>query len=133
MNPASVDLKDLLEAESSLGLTFATDLFIGREPATPDDCVTIFDTPGGPPMQTFKQGEDYYYPSIQIRVRNTNYLTGWNLINDVKVLLHNRAQEVLNSTLYSAIICTQEPALLDWDENDRARFVTTFDLQRRKQ
>lgn len=131
MNPASVDIKDLVEADSGLGLTFATDLFIGREPAAPDNCVTIFDTPGGSPMQTFKQGEDYYYPSIQIRVRNTNYLTGWDLINDIKVLLHNRAQETVNGTLYSVIICTQEPALLDWDENDRARFVTSFDLQRR--
>lgn len=131
MNPSSVDIKDLLEGESSLGLTFGTDLMIGREPATPDDCVTIFDTPGGAPQQTFIQGEDYYYPSIQIRVRNTSYFTGWNLINDIKVLLHNRAQEIVNGTLYSAIICSQEPALLDWDENDRPRFVTTFNIQRR--
>jgi hypothetical protein len=104
---------------------------IGREPNKPDNCVTIFDTPGNPPQQTYIQGEDYFYPSIQIRVRNTSYLNGWDLMNNIKVLLHNRPQETWNGTLYSAIICSQEPALLDWDKNDRARFVTTFNIQRR--
>jgi hypothetical protein len=33
MNPPSIDIKDTLEAESSLALTFATDLFVGIEPA----------------------------------------------------------------------------------------------------
>jgi len=131
MNPCSVDIKDMLESESSLGLTFASNLFIGREPTSPDNCVTIFDTPGGAPQQTYVQGEDYYYPSVQIRVRNNDYLTGWDLINDIKMLLHNKSQETWNGTLYSAIACSIEPALLDWDENGRARFVTTFDIQRK--
>lgn len=46
MNAPSVDIKDMLEAESSLGLTFTSDLFVGHEPNTPDETVTIFDTPG---------------------------------------------------------------------------------------
>jgi len=131
MNAPSVDIKDMLESESSLALTFASNLFIGREPTSPDDCVTIFDTPGGPPQQTYKQGEDYFYPSIQIRVRNNNYVIGWELINNIKILLHNKSQEIWSGTLYSAIACSMEPALLDWDENGRARFVISFDLQRR--
>jgi hypothetical protein len=131
MNPTSKDIKDMLEAESSLGLTFATDLFIGKEPAMPDDCVTIFDTPGYPPQLTLKKGEDYYRPSVQIRVRNNSYLTGWDLINDIKIALHGVGQETWNSTLYSVIKCSMEPALLDWDEKNRARFVATFDVQRR--
>lgn len=131
MNAPSIDIKDIIEAESSLALTFATDLFVGREPAKPNDCVTIFDTPGGPPQLTTEKGEDYFYPSIQIRVRNKKYTTGWTLINDIKEFLHGKGPETINNALYTVIFCSIEPALLDWDDNERARFVTTFNLQRR--
>lgn len=129
MNASSVDIKNILVA-SSLGLVFPTNLFIGREPETPNNCTTIFDTPGYAPMKTF-DGSTYSYPSVQIRVRNTSYLDAWDLINDIKLLLHNKGQETWGGTLYSAIFCSIEPALLDFDQNNRARFVTTFDIQRR--
>jgi len=132
MNPPSEDVKDMLEAESSLGLTFATDLFIGKEPAAPKNCVTIFDTPGFPPQLTLDPGGEYYYPSVQIRVRNTSYSIGWNLIHDIMVSLHGRGHETWNGTLYTVIYCSSGPALLDWDENSRARFIVNFNLQRRE-
>ena len=132
MNASSIDVRDMLEAESSLGLVFADDLFIGREPATPDNCVTIFDTPGFPPQLTLDEDcNDYYYPSIQIRVRNNSYVDGWNLIHDIMVALHSRAHETWNGTLYTIIYCSSGPALLDWDDNNRARFIVNFNLQRR--
>jgi len=130
MNPASKDISDILVA-GSLGLTFGSNLFVGREPELPNDCVTIFDTPGFRPEMYFSNEYRYFYPSIQIRVKNTAYLDAWGMINDIKLLLHNRGQETWNGTLYSLIACSIEPALLDWDENNRARFVTTFDIQRR--
>jgi len=130
MNAQSEDIKDMLEAESSLGLTFGTDLFIGKELSKPDNCVTIFDTYGFPPLLTL-DGGGYYYPSVQIRVRNNDYRTGWALIHDIMVSLHGRAHETWNETLYTVIYCSSGPAFLDWDENDRARFVCNFDMQRR--
>lgn len=126
MNPASKDIKELLIADSSFG----DDIFIGKEPTTPHNCITIFDTPGEPPDQMFKQGEYYNRPSIQFRVRNTSYMDAWDSINAIKVFLHNHKQVTINGTLYSCIKCAQEPALLDWDKNDRCRFVTTFKIQR---
>jgi len=130
MNSPSEDVKDMLVAESTLSLTFATDLFIGKEEKDPDDCVTIFDTPGGPPaLGLTSQG--YEYASIQIRVRNGSYTTGWNLIEKIKTALHGRAQETWNSTLYSVIYATHSPALLDWDDNGRVRFIINFNIQRR--
>ena len=130
MNSQSEDVKDMLEAESDLDLTFATNLFIGKEEKNPDNCVTIFDTPGFPPaLGLTSQG--YEYPSIQIRVRNRSYTTGWNLIEKIKTALHGRAQETWNSTLYSVIYATHSPALLDWDDNGRVRFIINFNIQRR--
>lgn len=130
MNAPTEDIKDMLEAESALDLTFATNLFVGKEPADPDNCVTIFDTPGLPPQLTFDKAI-YQYPSIQIRVRNRAYMTGWTLANDIKDVLHGRAHETWNGTSYEVIISTGEPALLDWDEHGRARFYINFDIQRR--
>lgn len=134
MNPSSQDIKDILEAESSLSLTFATNLFVGKELAEPDNCVTIFDTPGRAPQLTMgaKSDSGYFYPSIQIRVRNNSYSDGWELINDIKTLLHGITGETWNSMIYDLIQCTGEPFLLDWDENDRARFVCTFNIQRKE-
>lgn len=133
MNAPSVDIKDVLVA-GDFGLVFTVNLFIGKEPATPSNCATIFDTPGRPPVLTLdgKQIDGgYFYPSIQIRVRNSDYRVGWNLITAIKEVLHGLKNEVWNEAHYDLIRCVQEPFLLDWDENGRARFVSTFDIQRK--
>jgi len=130
----SEDIKDMIVADTGLGLVFGTDLFIAREPTLPKNCVTIFDTPGRPPQLTLggkKANENYYYPSIQIRVRNTGYVAGWALVESIRDSLHGRAQETWNGTLYSVIYCSSGPVMLDWDENNRVRFVVNFNIQRR--
>jgi hypothetical protein len=130
MKPATEDIKDMLEADSGIALVLGTDLFIGREPNEPNNCATLFDTPGRPRL-TGVTDLRYDYPSVQVRVRNTGYVDGWTLINDIALALHQRDKEIRNGSQYESIACVVEPALLDWDENDRARFVTTFDIQRR--
>jgi hypothetical protein len=130
MNATSEDIKDMLVADSSLALTFATDLFIGKEPTKPNNCVTIFDEQSfGPDLGLVTQG--YERPSIQIRVRNLDYYTGFALINDIKDSLHGRSHQEWNGTLYTVIYCSSGPALLDWDDNSRARFIINFNIQRR--
>jgi hypothetical protein len=134
MNASSVDIRHILEAKDdssgAFDLTFGTDLFIGKEPAKPINCVTIFDTSGfAPALGLVNQG--YEYPSIQIRVRNTKYINGWDLIEDIKTALHGLAQQTVNGTLYSVIYCSSGPALLDWDDNGNVRFVVNFNIQRR--
>jgi hypothetical protein len=130
MNAGSVDVKEMLEAESALGLVFAINLFVGKEPTSPSDCVTIFDTPGQPPQLSLSD-QGLEYPSIQIRIRNKDYQAGWDIANDIKNILHGRGQETWNGTLYTVIYCASGPALLDWDDNSRARFVVNFNIVRR--
>ena len=134
MNCPSEDLRHFLEglddSSGTLNLTYGVDLFIGKEPATPINCVTIFDTPGfAPALGLITQG--YEYPSVQIRVRNKKYITGWNIIEEIKNSLHGLSQETINGTLYSVVYCSSGPALLDWDDNGNARIVCNFNLQRR--
>jgi hypothetical protein len=135
MNAPSVDIRHILEAKDdssgSYDLEFATNLFIGREPSAPKNCVTIYDTSGYPPYLGLGGDTGYEYPSVQIRVRNASYINGWNMINDIKDALHGRHQETWNGTLYSVIYCTSDPALLDWDDNGNVRFVCNFNIQRR--
>ena len=129
MNAPSIDIKDILELDSELALIFATDLFIAREPQKPDNTVTIFDYGGGPAnLAMITQG--YEYPSIQIRVKNRNFEDGWEIIERIKTLLHGRANETWNNTLYTVIACASGPALLDWDDNNNVRFIINFNLQR---
>jgi len=134
MNAPSYDIVQILEesGESSgfVDLVYKTNLFIGSEPSQPINSVTIYDTPGfSPSLGLTSKG--YEYPSIQIRVRNTSYTTGWNLINSIKDALHGKHQETWNGTLYTLITCSSGPALLDRDDNGLCRLVCTFNLQRR--
>jgi hypothetical protein len=121
----------MLVAETSLGLTFATNLFVNHEPAKAGNSVTIFDSPGQPPDLAYNVEEVYKRPSVQIRVRNTSSTTGWSLANDIATALHGRANETWNGTYYTLIKAMSNPILLDWDENKRSRFIINFDIQRR--
>lgn len=134
MNAPSIDIVEILEAsgESSgfADLVFGTNLFVGKEPSNPKNTVTVFDTPGfSPELNLETQG--YEYPSVQIRVRNSSYVNGWNLIERIKDALHGLSQQTVNGTLYSVIYCSGSPALLDWDDNNNVRIVCNFNLQRR--
>jgi hypothetical protein len=130
MNPVSEDIKDMLVADSSLGLAFATDLFIGREPDSPSNCVTIYDTPSYP-IETSLDNVRVHNSHFQIRVRNIGYLAGMTLARNIMDSLQGRAQETWNGTLYSSITAAGEPALLMWDGNNRAIIVFNFNTRRR--
>lgn len=132
MNACSVDVASMLVADTSLGLTIGNNLYVGKEPTTPDNVVTIYDSYGFPPQVTLNgKGEDYYYPAIQIRVRNRDYRVGYNLAHNIMVSLHGRAQQTWNGTLYTVVYCTSDVALLDWEDNGLCRFLINFNIQRR--
>lgn len=132
MNATAVDIKAILEYyanESSSAVTLFP-IFIGKEPASPTNTITIFETMGMHKL-TYDKKEVYECPSIQIRVRSTSYLKGWEVISAIKELLHGRANETWNDTFYALIICFSGPGLLDYDKEQSVRFVINFDIHRR--
>ena len=131
MNAPSEDIKDMLVANSDLGLVFGTNLFIGFEPAKPDSCVTLFDVPGFSPELVLSGQSTYEYPSLSVRVSSKDQKVGYALAQKIKDALHGVGPETWNSTLYTVIYCTSGPALLDRDENGRFRFIINFNTQRR--
>jgi len=131
MNALSDDIKTMLVVPSSLALTAGTNLFINMEPKEPDLCVTIYDTPSFPPESPLDNLTTYYRSSCQIRVRAKDSPTGMSLARDIMEYLHSRAGEEWGGSLYTVIRATGEPALLDWDQNNRPRFIINFNCQRR--
>ena len=129
MNAPSVDLKDHLE-DAGLGLVFGTNLFVGEEPASPDNCVTIFDTPGFGRQTTMQRGEEYHRPSVQVRSRNNDYRAGYSALADIVDELHALGHREINGTTYEVIMCVTEPAPLGKDENGRHWWIANFDIQR---
>jgi hypothetical protein len=134
MNATAVDVKQMIEyyynESSSLYTPDLYTISIGKEPAEPINTISIFETIGTHQF-TFNRCEVYEYPTIQIRVRSTAYLEGWQMISNIKEILHGRARETWNGTLYTLIRCSGGPALLDYDKNQRVRFIINFNLQRR--
>lgn len=132
MNPVSVDVKDMLEGETILGLVFSENLFVGREPATPNNCVTVYDPPGGSVDITLNAKEEpYYRHDFQVRVRNVSYMAAWEKAEAIMNVLHGWANEVYGEVFYAAILCTTPPTLLTWDENNRVVFIVNFMAHRR--
>jgi hypothetical protein len=138
MRQTSRDIKNILDMSGDSSgydddLIFSgtgINVFLNKEPATPINCVTIYDTPGMPPYQGLDD-VGYEYPSIQIRVRNDTQITGWNLIERIKDTLHGMNQITVDGTLYSSIACANGPALLEWDDNGNCIFFLNMNIQRR--
>lgn len=130
MNPPSEGIKDIL-VNAGLGLVSGQNLFIGKEPANPANTVTIFDTAGGGPMLTYNPEERYEYRAINIRVRHAWYDVGMKLAQDIYEALDGLTNLEFDGALYTRIRPIDSPALLGYDDNDRAWIVFNLELQRR--
>lgn len=131
MNAPSIDIMDMLLAESSFDLSLGANLFIGKEKPHPDDITVIYDIAGGQPSLTMDRC-NYERPAVQVKVRSRDYENGWNLINGIYTSLHGRAHETWNGAIYELIVATSIPYHFDWDDNGRARFIINFNLQRKE-
>jgi hypothetical protein len=130
MNAPSIDIKDWLETNSGLGLVFAQNLFIAREPATPENTVTIYDTPGSPDRPDMEGDSIICENSVQIRIRNKSYQTGWVLAEAIRDTLSPISNLTINSTMYLSIFHQNGPFVLEWDDNNRVILIMNFQIER---
>ena len=124
IKPTSVDIKDMLVSDG-IG-TFGTDIFIGREPDEPNNCITIYDTGGGEPNAKWREDN----PTIQIRVRNSSYESGYDKIIGVRDKLLGRPPETVNTTDYIGIWASSDIIPMERDNQERSIFVTNFRIIR---
>ncbi len=128
MNPSSFDIKDLLDADSGVGLTFPTDLFVSEMPKEPDKCAAVFDTGGYDAMSNY----DYKRPTVQVRVRGDKggYLAAHALAQSIFDLLHGSDNQTVNSTRYIGIWAEGDIMFIGYDDNRRPLLSMNFRIHR---
>lgn len=127
MNSPAVDIAQYLQdnAAGTIGGTSGWSINVSKEPATPDNAVTIYDTGGF--------GIDYdaniYQPTIQIRIRGNGYLNVHAKAEEIETLLIAPKSFTKNSRYVGAWQAGGYESL-QYDENDRAIIVMNINLMR---
>lgn len=132
MNDPALDVKDMLDdtsAGAAIG-TFATDLFVADEPATPDACVTVYSTGGYAPDPRGALGIEF--PTVQVRTRGARggYTAASAKALAVQAALHGDYGTTWNGARYLWIFAEQAPMYLGQDDNDRPIFTQNFRMAR---
>jgi len=107
-------------ATEGLG-TFGTDIFIGYEPVSPMNTITLYPT-GGPKIGA---EVDRDTPTMQVRVRNESYQGGWSVAWNAFTLLDTTTNFL--ATLKGRCFATQsQPVYMGRGENDEYIFLQDF-------
>lgn len=128
MNPPSVDIKEILAAESSLALTYATDLFVSEMPDSPGACVAVYDTGGENPESNYI----YQRPTVQVRVRGDRggYVAAHTLAQDIRDTLHDSTGYEASGSRYVGIWCQGDVLFIGYDDKHRPLFSVNFRMHR---
>ncbi|OED34596.1 hypothetical protein AB832_07160 [Flavobacteriaceae bacterium (ex Bugula neritina AB1)] len=101
------------------------DLFIDREPATPNDCVTIFNTGGSEqnPNYTIDTG------TVQVRIRGISYDEAYRKIRNITNVLQSLdGYRTMAGELLVGCWVTTPVFPLPHDDNNRFIFVVNLRL-----
>lgn len=131
MNPASIDIKDIMVSE--LGFEFGVDLFISSQPDTPMNCVTIFDVSTTPPEGSIDGNDVFLYESIMMWVRNSSYEAAYQQAQAIIAEFHNKSKFTQNETYYLYMNLQSGPNTLagEGGEQDYSEFSLNFNLIRK--
>lgn len=104
-------------------------IYIGREPETPNDVITVFDTGG---QEAFADIE-LYTPTILVRVRADDYEDAYEKhgeIRDALIIPTARYLGVNHETRYIGIWMASDIFTLGRDGNDRILMTANYRIQR---
>jgi len=99
-------------------LTSVSNVYIGSMPATPDQCVCIYNTGG---YNRSLSGTELEEPTFMVKVRAATYSAGETACNTIKDLLHG-------ATTTKLLMIQQQGDIQDIgrDENNRPEFTMNF-------
>lgn len=124
-------LSQLADYLQQQGLGYATaapghavDIFVGKQPADPDNCITIIGEPGI--RQPDVNIPDLMFPRFQILVRNTDFVTGSTKLRDTRTALHNKIAMALTNFFIYYIHADQEGFPIGEDDKGRPEFSIHF-------
>jgi hypothetical protein len=105
--------------------TVGTNLFKGMLPASPDNCVALFEYGGERPDLV---GTYVERPKLNVRVRNTSYSAGRSACGSIIEDLHTVGDTTLSGTRYLYIMALQSPIYLGRDGHERAEWSINFQV-----
>ena len=121
-----LNLNATSEICTNFGTTFTsnTNLFLVVEPASPTNCVTIIPYGGAPPHTRHRYAQ---YPSVQIRIKNTNVSTGYKVGQSIINTMH--LNDRVGSNIKMKCFARQSsPIFLKYDEEDYPVWVVNLDV-----
>ena len=103
-------------------------MFVGQEPETPDECITVYDTGGFPPNAKYLRDE----PTVQFKVRGLPFdgKTPTDLLQSIRNRLLNSANTTVGDSLYIQYIEFGGIIDLGADKKERMMYTTNFRLVR---
>lgn len=123
MNSPAFDIAVFLEPLISEAV-----VFVNEEPASPNDCVTVYDTGGADPMVV----DDVYSPAIQVRVRNLDSQLAYAKQYQIRDILVAAKNQIINSVDYVAMWQQGDIISIGRDENNRYILTSNYRLMRSK-
>lgn len=124
----TIDMRGLLVA-AGLGVVGGNNpwsIYLGSEPNSPDDVVTLYDTGGDPPNPKFLLDE----PRFQVRVRGNSYKAAYDRATAIKDALLGLPSQDINGTRYEGIYVVLDVGFLRADTEGRSIFVTSYRIIR---
>ena len=109
--------------------TLGTNIFLGKMPATPDFCITIYEYEGMAPIENFGGNPyDIDLPRIQVVVRGArdDYPTARDEINTIRGLFADLTDITISNTRILRIKSLGASLPLGLDDKDRPRIVANF-------
>jgi hypothetical protein len=118
--------------ETDAVATVGTDLFLGRLPDSPDDCLAVIITPGLAGVDTFTgDGILVEQPGLQILARGANYSTAETLARSAFDSLVAITNEAVDGTQWLRCAPVQsEPFSIGRDDRDRAILSCNFEVMK---
>lgn len=124
MTTPAQDIATVLEAALP-GLVFATNLFVGTLPVSPDNVMAVIDSGGAA-----ADAAGYRELFLAILVRNRDYVTGWGRAEAARATLHQSVQQEIDGTRYAGAWQQTDIIALGTDDLGRFLFSLNFRVQR---
>lgn len=129
-SPTAVDIKDILVTAGVAVFASPTGwaLAVSREPTTPNQVITVYDSGGTDPNPKFLLD----HPAVQVRIRgNVNdYLGTYSKAQQVKDTLLGLQRQTVNTTVYVGIWQIGDIQNLGFDDSNRPILVTNWRIAR---
>ena len=108
--------------------TFGNTIHVSREPISPDDVVTLYDTGGSAPL--LSDHAELRDHTIQVRVRNTDYPAGYEKQQEIARIIQGLEPFVTDDYEYTGIWMQSDIIAIGRDDNDRFLFTANYRVVR---